>query len=49
MENIGFTHKLENLDYENGHGKVMDCEKLIKSLGIFSLSQTLTLLILVEP
>ena len=49
MENIGFTQKLESLDDENGHCEVMDCENVIKSLGIFSLSQTLILLILVEP
>ena len=30
----GFPQRLENLENENGHGKVMEHEKLTKSHGI---------------
>ena len=32
--NSGFPRRLENLENENGHGKVMEHEKLAKSHGI---------------
>ena len=32
---LGRLRRLENLENENGHGKVMEHEKLAKSHGIF--------------
>ena len=41
----GFQRRLENLENENGHGKIIEHEKLTKSNGILSFSHGISLIL----